>query len=98
MTEAANVEVVVDILDQLQDQLRLVQRQHVCPRLLSDLARELAGTGRRGEEGGRAVDGGDQRLGEPALLELVGGHLAHRSSSTRASRLGTKTEYILNKR
>ena len=87
MAEAADVEVVVDILDQLQDQFRLVERQHVCPRLLSDLARELAGTGRWGEEGGRTVDGGDQRLGKPAFLELVGGHLAHRSSSTRAARL-----------
>ena len=36
VAEAADVEVVANVLDQLQDQLRLVEGHHVCPRLFSE--------------------------------------------------------------
>ena len=36
VAEAADVEVVANVLDQLKDQLRLVEGHHVCPRLFSE--------------------------------------------------------------
>ena len=84
MAQAAHVQVVADVLHQLQYQLRLVQGRHVRPRLLPYLSGQLAAVRRQRQEGGRAVDGGDQRLGQAALLELVRRHLSYRRGPARS--------------
>ena len=93
VAEAPHVQVVADVLHQLQDQLRLVQGHHVCPRLFPDLAGQLdvAAAGRR-QERRRPVDGGDEGLEQAALLELVGGDLADRRRFARAGGPAAKDE------
>ena len=91
MAQAAHVQVVADVLDQLQYELRLVQGRHVRPRLLPYLSGQLAAVRRQRQEGGRAVDGGDQRLSQTALLELVRRHLSDRRGAARP-RLGAGGE------
>ena len=87
MAQTSHVKVVTNVFHQFEYQLGLVERGHVCPRLFPDLSRQLAHVGGRGEEGGRAVDGCDEGLGEAALFKLVRRHLAHGGGAARP-RLG----------
>ena len=76
VAQRPNLQVVTDVLDELQHEFGLIQALQVRPGFFPDLSRQLRPPGRLGEEGRGAVHRGDPRLGQPALLELLGGDLA----------------------
>ena len=88
MAEALRVDLRVDVLHQLHHQLGLVEGVQVVPALLPDLAGELRGgvEGGGAEEGGCAVDAGDDGLGQAALLKVVRRDFPHRGVASTTAR------------